>query len=147
VLVHWKEREPLYRARVRRIREALGHVPPYAVAASGAPVDVEPARQRRAPATITAPQDPTQVSRQDFDDMVRNLGIEDEQEDGGSHEGATPAPAGAGRPAGGRRARARAGGQAPGSRAAGEGPSPADRPDDGADKPKKSRNRRHGRPR
>ena len=39
--------------------------------------------------------------------MVRNLGIEDEQE-AAAREGATPAPAGAGRPAGGRRARARA---------------------------------------
>ncbi len=42
VLVHWKEREPVYRARYRRIREALGSVPAYAVATAGAPVDVEP---------------------------------------------------------------------------------------------------------
>jgi SecD/SecF fusion protein len=148
VLVHWKEREPVYRARHRRIREALGYVPAYAVATAGGPVDVEPARQRQAAAAaFSGPQDPSQVSREDFDDMVANLGIE--EDDGGSPDPAAPAPApaGTGRPAGGRRARARAGGEAPGSRAAGEGQPPAGREDGGNDKPKKPRNRRHGRPR
>ena len=46
LLVHWKEREPVYRTRYRRIREQLGFVPPYAVATAGAPVDVEPERRR-----------------------------------------------------------------------------------------------------
>ena len=44
VLVHWKEREPVYRARRARIREQLGHVPAYA----RGPIDVEPRRRRRA---------------------------------------------------------------------------------------------------
>src|SRR5215216_3502272 len=72
VLVHWKEREPVYRTRFRRIRESLGYVPAYAVASAGAPVDVEPGERRRGvpAASITTPQDPTQVSRQEFDDMV-----------------------------------------------------------------------------
>src|SRR5215210_4552293 len=77
LLVHWKEREPVYTNRYRRIRDQLGFVPPYAVAAAGAPVDVEPGDRRRPTPAVTAPQDPTQVSRQDFDDMVRNLGIEE----------------------------------------------------------------------
>ena len=143
VLVHWKEREPVYRTRVRRIREALGHVPAYAVATAGGPVDVEPGQRRRGSASITAPQDPTQVSRDEFDEMVRNLGVEDEP----APRASEPAAAAAGRPAGGRRARARAAGpDAPGSRAA-DGEPPATPPSDGSDKPKKPRNRRHGRPR
>ena len=111
VLVHWKEREPVYRTRFRRIRDALGYVPAYAVATAGAPVDIEPGQSRRGAASVTAPQDPTQVSRDEFDDLVRNLGIEEEP------PARKPAAAAAGRPAGGRRARARGnGGKAPGSR-------------------------------
>jgi len=144
VLTHWKEREPLYRTRQRRIRDMLGYVPPYAVAAAGAPVDVEPGQRGRrgAPVSVTAPQDPTQVSRAEFDDMVANLGIEDEA----AAKREQPAAAAAGRPAGGRRARARGnGGQAPQRPA--DGTPPADDGADDPDKPKKPRNRRHGRPR
>ena len=57
--------------------EQLGYVPAYAVAAAGAPVDVEPKERRRAGVSITAAQDPTQVSRSEFDDMVRNLGVDE----------------------------------------------------------------------
>jgi SecD/SecF fusion protein len=144
LLVHWKEREPVYRTRFRRIREALGYVPAYAVATAGAPVDVDPGERRRAAASVAAPQDPTQVSREEFDDMVRNLGIE-EPSAGRSER----APAAAGRPAGGRRARARAnGGTAPGARPSGQGKPQADGGAGGATgKSKKQRNRRHGRPR
>ncbi len=46
LLVHWKEREPVYTNRYRRIREQLGYVPPYAIATAGAPVDVEPERKK-----------------------------------------------------------------------------------------------------
>jgi SecD/SecF fusion protein len=137
VLTHWKQREPIYRSRERRITAELGHVPAYAVALSGTPVDVAPADPRggRRSGRVTAPQDPTDVSREEFDDMVRNLGIEEAKP--------TRAKAASGaRPAGGRRARAN-GGRTGG--AAGAGPTP---PGDGeAPKPKKPRNRRHGRPR
>jgi SecD/SecF fusion protein len=146
VLVHWKEREPVYRTRYRRIREALGHVPAYAVATAGAPVDVEPGDRGRATVPVTAPQDPTQVSREEFDEMVRNLGVDEAE----AERDRKPAAAAAGRPAGGRRARARAnGGDAPGSRPAGEGDPPAKPPaqGDGPGRSKKTRNRRHGRPR
>ena len=37
LLVHWKEREPVYATRYRRIRDALGYVPAYAVATAGRP--------------------------------------------------------------------------------------------------------------
>jgi SecD/SecF fusion protein len=141
VLVHWKEREPVYRTRARRIRETLGHIPAYAVATGGAPVDVEPRDRRRVTASITAPQDPTQVSRNEFDDMVRNLGIED------TSEPRKPAATAAGRPAGGRRARARGtSGDTPGP-AGGDQPGRPPGKGDGSDAPKKPRNRRHGRPR
>ena len=152
LLVHWKEREPVYRTRYRRIREALGHVPAYAVATAGAPVDVEPGDRRRAAASITAPQDPSQVSREEFDELVRNLGVEEAEAERDRERERKPAAAAAGRPAGGRRARARGnggGGDAPGSRAAGQGDPPAQppAPGDGPGRPKKPRNRRHGRPR
>src|SRR5262249_13783073 len=52
VLTHWKEREPQYRARRRRIEEDLGTVPAYA----GATADVEPERKRaRRPGRLTQP--------------------------------------------------------------------------------------------
>ena len=46
VLAHWKEREPVYATRERRIRETLGAVPAYATAAQGGPVDVAPSEPR-----------------------------------------------------------------------------------------------------
>ncbi len=103
VLAHWKEREPVYLARMRRIRETLGSVPAYATTAQGGPVDVAPSESRRGSGGMTT-ADPSQgVSRAEFDDMVANLGIEE----AGRRE---PAAAGraAARPAGGRRARAHA---------------------------------------
>ena len=142
LLVHWKEREPVYTNRYRRIRDQLGYVPPYAIATAGAPVDVEPERKKVAATSVTAPQDPSQVSRSEFDDMVKNLGIEDDA----AAKDRKPAAAAAGsRPAGGRRARARAadqGGATPPREGEGNGQTP---PDGGT--PKKPRNRRHGRPR
>jgi len=150
VLSHWKQREPVYRAREQRIRGELGALPAYAVAMAGAPVDVAPpeARRGRRPRGVTAPQDPTQVTREEFDEMVANLGTEPEPE--------RPAAVAAGRrPAGGRRAAARAGGAAKPARPApqrdaegepGEG-EPAAPGEEAGGKDKRPRNRRHGRPR
>jgi SecD/SecF fusion protein len=77
VLTHWKEREPVYERRRKRIAAQLGHVPAYATAAAGAPVDVEPDKPKRARRSITAPDSPDrQVSREEFDDMVRDLHTE-----------------------------------------------------------------------
>ncbi len=129
VLTHWKEREPVYKARETRIRAQFGgEVPPYAVAVAGAPVDVAPAQPRRGRSRLTAPADPSRgVSSEEFEEMVRDLGVE--SEDRAEPEAPTPAAAGS-RPAGGRRARSRAA-----------------KSSDGGDKPKKPPNRRHGRPR
>jgi SecD/SecF fusion protein len=138
VLTHWKEREPVYKARERRIRSQFdGQVPAYAVAVAGAPVDVAPKEKRHRRDRLTQPLDPSQgVSREEFDEMVRDLGVEPEQEP-------QPAAARSGRPAGGRRARSRSnGGQTPKPPAQG-----GDGTEGGDDKPKKPRNRRHGRPR
>jgi SecD/SecF fusion protein len=132
VLTYWKQREPVYHAREVRIRREFGGVvPAYAVATAGAPVDVAPKERKRR--RVTTPADPTRgVSSQEFEEMVKDLGIEEKEEE--------PQPAAAratGRPAGGRRARSRA-------KADGQQPQP---PQQGGEKPKKPRNRRHGRPR
>ena len=143
VLTHWKQREPVYAARERRIKERLGYVPAYATSEQGGPVDVAPAERRRG--GVTTPQDPSQgVSRAEFDDMVANLGIDE----AGRREPAAAA-ARSNRPAGGRRARAR--GESPPAPPATGGSGPADSGNGGdageSPKPKKPRNRKHGRPR
>jgi SecD/SecF fusion protein len=144
VLTHWKQREPVYKAREQRIRDQFGGlVPPYAVAVAGAPADVAPAESRRRRDRVTQPADPAQgVSRDEFDEMVRDLGIEGEERQPAA---ATPAR----RPPGGRRARSRASGSGEGA------PKPPDGPGSGSGsgsgsgdgEKKKRRNRRHGRPR
>src|SRR5215210_7175367 len=107
VLTHWKEREPVYAARERRIKERLGYVPAYATAEQGGPVDVAPAEPRGGRRRLTTPQDPSQgVSRAEFDDMVANLGIEEAERREPAAAGRAAA-ASASRPSGGRRARAR----------------------------------------
>jgi SecD/SecF fusion protein len=138
VLTYWKSREPVYRAREARIKAQFGgEVPPYAVATAGAPVDVAPKDRGRRRDRLTQPVDPqTGVSRAEFDDMVRDLGIEGERQ---------PAATGGHRPAGGRRARSRAEGGAPQPPTSGSDSGSGS--GDGENKPKKPRNRRHGRPR
>jgi SecD/SecF fusion protein len=139
VLTLWKEREPLYEARRRRIEDEHGEVPAFAVATKGAPVDVDPSKRPTRRGSITAPQDPTQVSRAEFDDMVANLGVEPERETSSARS--TPRTA----PVGGRRSRTNGGAAEPGARKVDEG-GPAD--GDGQDaREKRQRNRRHGRPR
>jgi SecD/SecF fusion protein len=77
VLTHWKEREAVYeRRRVRIAAQFGGMVPAYAVATAGAPVDVAPQENRRQ-RRITEPDAPDRgVSRQEFDDMVRDLHVD-----------------------------------------------------------------------
>jgi SecD/SecF fusion protein len=90
---------------------------------------VAPAEPKRRAGRLTQPADPSRgVSREEFDEMVRDLDVQKAPEE-------EPQPAATGsRPRGGRRARSRAeGGSQP--------------PAGGDDKPKKPRNRRHGRPR
>ncbi len=121
VLDHWKEREPGYRARRARIVRELGAVPPYATTASGAPEDVEPEKKARRTrrGSIVAPEAPgEQISREEFQELVRDLGVDEPA-------GATKTAQGAGRgSAGGRTPRAR-----PGRGPLTRGPRPEGRPE------------------
>lgn len=141
ILQHWKEREPAFRARIQRIVERVGYVPAYATAQQGGPVDVQPKDSKRRK-SISAPPG-QEVSAAEFQEMVKDLGVEEAEAQRAERQ---PAATGA-RPAGGRRARARAeaGNAAPAT-------PPASSPDEpsgngGDDKDRKPRNRRHGRPR
>jgi SecD/SecF fusion protein len=71
VLTHWKEREPQYRARRRRIEEEFGYVPAYADATA----DVEPTKKQRRPGRLTTP-DPETVSAAEFEQMKHELEVE-----------------------------------------------------------------------
>jgi SecD/SecF fusion protein len=79
VLTHWKERETVYIRRRRRIAEDNdGVVPPYAVGATGALVDVAPSDKQRPGRRITQPEDPALgVSKTEFDEMVRDLHVDE----------------------------------------------------------------------
>jgi len=84
VLTHWKEREPGYRARRARIVRELGAVPAYATTAGGAPDDVEPEQKRRRSrrGSIIAPEAPgQQLSRDEFQELVRDLDIDSDKGD------------------------------------------------------------------
>ncbi len=75
VLTHWKEREPVYVMRRRRIAaSAGGAVPAYATAAAGAATEVTPREDRRPKRRITEPDLPgAAVSPSEFQEMVRDL--------------------------------------------------------------------------
>ncbi|HMJ02092.1 MAG TPA: protein translocase subunit SecD [Conexibacter sp.] len=145
VLTHWKEREPVYRARHARIMaENGGVVPAYAVAGpGGAPVDVEPetgrARERR---RLTTPEEPGEISREEFERLARDIGVE---------HSATVVPP---QPPRARAATVTPPPVAPTERRADRGRAPDEAENDGMvqepSRPRGSggrRNRRHGRPR
>jgi SecD/SecF fusion protein len=77
-LTHWKEREAVYMRRRRRIADDNdGIVPAYAVAVGGAPVDVAPAEKKRRGRRITEPEDPQRgVSQEEFQELVRDLHVD-----------------------------------------------------------------------
>ena len=73
VLMHWKEREPVYFARRRRIAAQNGGLVP-AYASGGAAVDVAPRERKRRTRRLTEPELPgQQVSPSEFQEMVRDL--------------------------------------------------------------------------
>jgi SecD/SecF fusion protein len=79
VLTHWKEREAAYRSRRARIVRELGEVPAYATTEAGTPEDVEPAPKKRRTrrGSLIAPEEPgEQLSRDEFQELVRDLDIE-----------------------------------------------------------------------
>jgi SecD/SecF fusion protein len=115
-----------------------GAVPAYATAGpGGTPVDVDPGGPSRPSRRITSPDDPNrQVSREEFDEMVRDLHAEDPPARTAVQEPPPPAPA-----------------PAP-ARDGGAVRAPDADPDDlylkdgtARDKTRKPRNRKHGRPR
>jgi SecD/SecF fusion protein len=154
VLTHWKERESTYRARRARIEREVGAVPAYATAMGGAPVDVEPTpkRRRTRSGSLIAPEDAgEQLSHEEFQELVRDLGIEDKPQRGGQP---SRAGAGAGRRAGTAVAPTPQGdGERTGASDAPPGPAADLTPEDLVlkDEPKprekhrRPRNRRHGR--
>jgi SecD/SecF fusion protein len=79
VLTHWKEREGTYRNRRARILREVGTVPAYATAVAGEPVDVEPTQKRKRTrrGSLIAPEDPgEQLSREEFQELVRDIDID-----------------------------------------------------------------------
>jgi SecD/SecF fusion protein len=152
VLTHWKERERVWARRHQQIVDALGEVPAYATELQGGPVDVAPKERKRARGRLTTPDDPERgVSREEFDEMVRDIAHETEEQ---KAEKAAAAAA-AERPRRRRRATAVEEPEA--------APKPLSDPDDAADalpedvtmpdeerkdRPRRQpRNRKHGRPR
>lgn len=136
VLTHWKEREPVYRRREISIRKEHGFVPAFAVATAGAPVDIEPKKKQRPSRSITAPIDPSAgVSAAEFEEMVRDLPIEEKKKPG--------------KPRGGRRARLEGQPPPPPPPEQGGGARPASGEQQGSEQHKSSKKRKHkhGRPR
>ena len=134
VLAHWKEREELYRRRRLRIAEENGGVvPAYATAAHG--VTVEPKPSSAPGRRITTPEDPDarrlagRVPAAGRRHRARDGAGAGRAEDQGARRSPEPAPEPRARPV---RRRAAGG---PGVEGRQEGP------------PKRSRNKRHGRPR
>lgn len=77
VLTEWKEREPQFRRRRARQAEQYGGDVPHFAPERG---DVEPTRERPKPASrrLTGPEDPERrVSQREFDQMVDDLGLEE----------------------------------------------------------------------
>ncbi len=74
VLTAWKEREPVYRRRRASIAaENGGLVPAYATGTASEQVELEKGRRLKGGQRLTTPDDPGNVSREEFDDMVRDL--------------------------------------------------------------------------
>jgi SecD/SecF fusion protein len=78
VLSHWKEREPVYRHRRRRIATEFGTVAPYA--ASGTDVEPRERAARRRAARLTEPESDN-VSAAEFEELKREI-AEEEAEPG-----------------------------------------------------------------
>lgn len=97
VLTHWKEREPVYRNRRLRLLRDFGKVPAYATASlpgagatGGRDEDVEPAaKRRRSRGGVLNVEEPgQQISKEEFDELVRDLDIEQDGGEGPRRRGA-----------------------------------------------------------
>ena len=79
VLTLWKEREPVYRRRHKRIAaENGGVVPAYATGSASETVDPDAKRRARRGGRLTTPEDPANmnVSREEFEELVRDLHVD-----------------------------------------------------------------------
>jgi len=79
VLTLWKEREPVYRRRHKRIAaENGGVVPAYATGSASETVDPDAKRRVRRGGRLTTPDDPANmnVSREEFEELVRDLHVD-----------------------------------------------------------------------
>jgi len=86
VLTHWKERESSYRHRREHIVADLGYVPAYA---EGGDVEPVPTKVRRT-GRLTAPQ-AENVSAAEFEQMKRELGLEEQRGRSGAPTSGAPA--------------------------------------------------------
>ncbi|MBO9532841.1 MAG: protein translocase subunit SecD [Solirubrobacteraceae bacterium] len=76
VLVHWKERETVWKRRFQTVAaEHGGKVPSYA----DGPKSALATQERTGPVRLSSDQAPDQVSEEEFNEMVRDLGIEPEK--------------------------------------------------------------------
>jgi SecD/SecF fusion protein len=76
VLTHWKEREGVYRNRRARIERDLGYVPAYATLGEG-PIDVEPpTKKKRGSGGLSTEEPGEQLSKEEFEELVREIGPE-----------------------------------------------------------------------
>lgn len=143
VLTRWKEREPVYEARHRRIgQEFGGAVPAYATGAAGEEVQARAPKRRTG--RLTSP-DPEQLSPSEFEALKRDLDLDERPPRTGSRPGSgrvaapvAPRPAPAPAP------------EAPRStadEAENDGVAPVPKSQRKASGAKRARNRRHGRPR
>jgi SecD/SecF fusion protein len=87
VLTEWKEREPAYRQRRRRIETDLGHVPAFA-AAPGAADDAAPVQRKERPARRKAAPEPEPEPEPTAPVATMSL---DSDDDGVPHDGANGA--------------------------------------------------------
>jgi SecD/SecF fusion protein len=130
VLSHWKEREEVYRRRRIRIVEDTGApVPAYATDAHGITVDVK--GPKRPSQRLTAPEDPERgVSQTEFQQLVADIAHETTPSQVASKTRTKPKP------------------EVPEADPAADAlPEDLVLKDNKRDKPKRSRNKRHGRPR
>ena len=136
VLTHWKQRERRYAQRAERIRQESGGVVPAYAPATGGDAGRESAPGASRPrGRLTEPALPGQIAPSEFDELVRDLHAG--QPAGVAAPGRPPRASGDGEP---RAPSGRPGGSTSSTgaaRPAGDG--------DAKPKPKRPRNRRHGR--
>jgi SecD/SecF fusion protein len=132
VLSHWKEREEVYRRRRQRIVEDTGApVPAYASDAHG--ITVEPKGPKRSERRITTPDDPERgVSQSEFQQLVQDIAHETAPAQVAAKTKTKPKPAPP---------------EPKADPAADALPEDLVLKDDKREKPKRPRNKRHGRPR